>query len=162
MPMNRVSFYVGFTRFMCRFNYPIIMASWYGAIAFLFFPSMFPSWKSMVLAIPYFSDFYTIITSRKFTYYLALTGIVLAVAMHVEYKLKSSLEALFPSNVITPQVPLLYPELPNPDVCEVAEKLLHPNGVKQEVVFWIWVLKNAVAAIWFPQLLFGALGYFFK
>ena len=94
--------------------------------------------------------------------YLALTGIVLAVATHVEYKLRSSLEALFPSNVITPQVPLLHAELPNPDVCEVAEKLLHPNGVKQEVVFWIWVLKNAVAAIWFPQLLFGALGYFFK
>lgn len=146
-------FYATFAKVICRHGYVVSIVFWYGAIVVLFLPSIFLEWKEIILSTPVFNAFYSSMTSRGIGYYVSLSGVVFSALMYSYYKLNLIRADIFPNDGMEPG---------DPKANEVVEKKLYPENIKQEYIFWIWVLKNAFFAIWFPQLIFGALGYLFS
>lgn len=144
---------------MCRYGHYAVMAFWYGSAIFFLLPSFLSEWKATILAMPLLGNYYESIVSRHVTYYISFAGLVMFSAKYLDYKLKESLEELFPSEILEPSLGIIGKQPSNPKPCEVVTHRLLPKNFKQECVFGVWVLKNTLFATLYPQILFGVLGY---
>lgn len=141
--------YLSIARWLCQKGPYVYFMIFIFCMAVIVIPSFIMDWNRLIMSYGLLANIYEKFSSLG--YWVTIPMALMAITHTISIKIR---DGVFPGG-------WRYDiEGIEPNPCRVVERNLFPENIKEELIFWIWLLEELFMKVWLQLILSGLLAYF--